>query len=719
MEANAVPTPVLPFDALEWPSSRKLQPAEKKYLKAVLKDGPADELVAQTREFSVRRSDLQLLAESQKLNDRVIDFYLALAVTRVQALGVKAQFIGSAISALFRKDGNQRKWESELDPYEYDRVVMLLHRPDHWGGLGIDVERHQLVVGDSIGALYEEEMPVLIKWLQHMYQRKYNREDPRDWTVKHAKSPLQKNDLDCGVFALLFCACFLLGAKCRKLYTHADIPAYRRLFALHIISTNIVHSHQPNEPKIRTYDPSSLYLNIQNVLREKHSLSAKQIFEELKDTKRYPRLAGSGPLCYNTVYKKIEAQIAKGVFKATGTQRQRRISLNSYSANIDELIEKKKPLIQRYPTPCNVAGYTYAEKLISLLHRYGKLTKFQMRSLLVTDKYVDAEPIRREHNTHVRSLENAKHPRVTQAQPAPGASFVYELLDGVLPPVDLTPALREAGAVLEVVDGQRRVVVPSQAQTHVLHRATSRLGGRGCTLKQYVGQETWFELKVEPVQHNVDELEPSGPFVFATTIKGRRTFWSAGNHGAASCRVAYANDAGPLCSQLTPIYVKTDHGPAIYWRTLKPVDSGGELFCAYNAGEECFALSHWAFAAYPADWLQPNAFDPVKLHAEALAARQAKELRVANAGPRRKRIHAEKPKTPSALKRTAPADKSRQSAKRQKKSKPAEAHDNDDDDEEKKDGSEAYDDADEAYLRANPPPKPTDPSYAVVKRPIW
>lgn len=609
MEALVEP-PQLPFEALEFPLPRKLTAQENAYLAKIM-DGAETDFVAAVARFEITRGDIRELASKRQLNDNIMNFYMALAVSRIRELSRNVQFISTLFAIMFRDDGQERSWNNELDPFEYDLLALPLHTPGHWTGCGININQHVLFIGDSIGAVYPNEVQHIIDWLNAMYRRKYNQEDTREWKVKYTKAPQQNNDTDCGMFALLYCICFLMGRECTHLYSQADIPNFRRLFALHIIATGAVN---PNGLG-RVYPPSDLFLNVQALLQRGSGLSVQEIIGKLVaegtitiDPEKQRRAA-------NSLWRLLNRKTSAGFLFRVGKQRDARYYLNSYVAKMGQELEKKAPVVARYPMPLTAADYTDTERLISVLHRYGKLSLGGIRERLLADEYLTKEEYNPDdYQTLVANMyRNHKPPKLVREQPAKQKHFLYSLAEGVLPPVDLLPAQRRAGAVIEKVAGVRRVVVSSAAQKRLLRTGASKLSGQGCFLTQYVAADTLFEIDYRELPE-----ETIGPFCFR--IKRKNTLMNVTitlqtDDGAVLSPVAYANDAGPVSSQLEPLLVHTtSENPnevgRLFWRTRSALNAGTELFCAYNFGSN-FAQSHWSFS-YPAVWKRPSDVNPLK-----------------------------------------------------------------------------------------------------------
>lgn len=598
----------LPFSTLEFPMPRLLTPAESRFLKNAL-EGDESAVIASANNLEITRSDLCLLAAKRKLNDQCMNFYLALAVSRLQELGRNVQCASSLITVLFRNSEDNpssvRSFRSDVNPFDYDMISIPLHLPNHWIGIGMDIDLHQIHVGDSLNLRCDEEIKHLITWLKDMYLRKYNIEDDLPWTVVYVPSPPQNNDIDCGVFALLFCICFMMGKQCRNLYSQSNIVHFRRLFALHILSTSIEQNQAELPPA------SNILVAIRLTLQAIPNSTCREITNYIDHHKLYV-FTGDATRALNSVFTALRRNVKRGILIKRGSQRSSTYSLNTYSAVMAGSINAKKPVYMRCEAPTDASDLSLGDSIVSLLYRYDRLNFVDLRRRLVDDNYrEDPGLIRQSVNYWLSSLCKAGDIRRYKG---PDGVYIYRLANETLPPIGITQTQLNSGAELHEIDGETCLVVSSEAQGNFLRTAQSSLGGTGIFLTQYVGAKTLFELvfKVKKLSSKRGKFD----FRIATPFD-KQWCVTARIGGEVESLVAYANDAGPRCSQLVPMMTevdKTEKTLKLYWACTQPLDAGTELFCAYNTGE-AFNRSHWNFD-YPENWVTADAVNPADLHVD-------------------------------------------------------------------------------------------------------
>lgn len=591
---------ILPFDRVEFPDPTNLKSSALVRLENLLQDISDDTALLKFKQFELFVKDLKTLASpNHGLNDNVINYYLALVTTRLQQVhGLKVAAITSQIEIILR--GDDRPHSKEIDPFNYQHLVIPLHRPGHWVGIGVDIQEHTIIVGDSMDGSYLTETKRLVKWLKDLFKLKYGRDDLQDWKISKAECPQQKpGSLDCGVFTLLFCQLFLLKKIGSPLYDQSQIEDYRKLFSVHIVDSL-------RFLKLGRIPSRIEYLLAEQVIQNP-GLTMVQLYD-IVSSLRPTSLAEIG--MNNFSWDQFRRIITRSsLFAIEKDATAKRIFLKTYSTTVRKYLDKKEPIWCRYSTPLNAEEHTLLEALLSILDRYQNFSQKEICHHLRHEGYIKK---RLDHDRCYAKLGYliAKKKVIRQGS----RPVRYNLATNVEIKLFITQEQYDNGARLRKVCGRDSLVIPSDAQSNFLKLSTSCVEGVGVYSLWNLPSDTLFEVEVIPAELPTDKTRPE-PFTFSFNdpVVGRHTV-SALNNGKVTSLIANANDAGVSCSQLMPVVVAhSNKAYTFYWKLRKSVETGEELFCAYNLGTS-FGNSHWNFEYHHVMWLAPDSINPVDVH---------------------------------------------------------------------------------------------------------
>jgi len=129
-----------------------------------------------------------------------------------------------------------KKWTRKLDLFEYDIVIVPVHKGNHWCLAVINLKLKRFEYYDSLGGLDHRCVKNLRKYIEQEYREKKNSKiDLSQWVDYYPTNiPHQENGYDCGVFMCRYANSVSLDEKFS--FSQKDMKYFRKRMALDIIT---------------------------------------------------------------------------------------------------------------------------------------------------------------------------------------------------------------------------------------------------------------------------------------------------------------------------------------------------------------------------------------------------------------------------------------------------------------------------------------------------
>ncbi len=202
---------------------------------------------------NIYRKDIKTLKPGEWLNDEVINKYMELLKERDTLLCSKfptrkashffnihfLTLLGTGDKYSFK---NVEKWTENMNIFEMRRLYFPINITNkHWALAVVDMETKQICYYDSLehsklnkrGYSY---MEYLLRWLRDVAGENH---DMSKWEIlKKEKIPMQDNEIDCGVFVIMFCD-FLSDDLPLSSFSQKDIPEFRLKTVLKLLDNDL------------------------------------------------------------------------------------------------------------------------------------------------------------------------------------------------------------------------------------------------------------------------------------------------------------------------------------------------------------------------------------------------------------------------------------------------------------------------------------------------
>ena len=206
-----------------------------------------DSIVVQNRSGIVRKSDLQRLLDNDWINDECINFYFDMLSKKSQRFYRFSTFFLLSL----KNNGPEimkRKFEN-ADIFEYELWLIPVNIENcHWYLMSVllkDIKENkvQVKVYDSLPTknvhALKHEKDSLTAFIKAAYEVKIktNIEDfDCHWEIVESR-PTQSNDVDCGIFMLLYAKCLAFSQN--MTFTQGNMKSYRKLIKREIENEEI------------------------------------------------------------------------------------------------------------------------------------------------------------------------------------------------------------------------------------------------------------------------------------------------------------------------------------------------------------------------------------------------------------------------------------------------------------------------------------------------
>ncbi|XP_071581648.1 sentrin-specific protease-like [Temnothorax nylanderi] len=156
------------------------------------------------------QKDLYTLADSNWLNDEVINFYMNLLIARSTSSNKypKVHAMNTYFYSKLLSGGHSslKRWTRKVDIFAHDLIIIPIHLNVHWCMSIVDFRDKTIIYYDSMGSDNPKCLAALKLYLQNeSLDKKKQPYDMSDWKFYSAKNiPRQTNGSDCGVFSCMF-----------------------------------------------------------------------------------------------------------------------------------------------------------------------------------------------------------------------------------------------------------------------------------------------------------------------------------------------------------------------------------------------------------------------------------------------------------------------------------------------------------------------------------
>ncbi|XP_071454063.1 uncharacterized protein [Hetaerina americana] len=203
-------------------------------------------------------ADIQTLADSNWLNDEVINNYMDMLTQRGQSDDYPSVY---CFNTFFYPKLNSsgyssiRRWTKKVDIFQKDMLIVPLHLEIHWALAVVDFRQKTICYYDSMNGRKRNILQALMKYLQdEKSDKKKEKFDSSGWDIKLVHDiPQQRNGYDCGVFACMFAEHLSRGvvsgskgsSKCRRTYppfpfSQDNMPYFRKRMIYEILSGKLL-----------------------------------------------------------------------------------------------------------------------------------------------------------------------------------------------------------------------------------------------------------------------------------------------------------------------------------------------------------------------------------------------------------------------------------------------------------------------------------------------
>ncbi|XP_071453796.1 uncharacterized protein [Hetaerina americana] len=203
-------------------------------------------------------ADIQTLADSNWLNDEVINNYMDMLTQRGQSDDYPSVYcFNTFFYPKLNSNGYSsiRRWTKKVDIFQKDMLIVPLHLEIHWALAVVDFRQQTICYYDSMNGRKRNILQVLMKYLQdEKSDKKKEKFDSSGWNIKLIQDiPQQRNGYDCGVFACMFAETLSRGvvsgwkgsSKCRRTYppfpfSQDNMPYFRKRMIYEILSGKLL-----------------------------------------------------------------------------------------------------------------------------------------------------------------------------------------------------------------------------------------------------------------------------------------------------------------------------------------------------------------------------------------------------------------------------------------------------------------------------------------------
>ena len=182
---------------------------------------PADEIVADgsITGLKICREDLAALEAPNWLTDNIMNVYLELIVNRNSRNPKlpKVFAFNTFFVPIYTARGYEhvRNWTKRDDIFAFDLLLIPVHEINHWTIIIVDHRLKQIKYMNSMGRRNDGCLAMMLTYLNEESRNKKGSEfNVDDWRLTTVQDlPQQKNNYDCGVFALKYADCAARDAE--------------------------------------------------------------------------------------------------------------------------------------------------------------------------------------------------------------------------------------------------------------------------------------------------------------------------------------------------------------------------------------------------------------------------------------------------------------------------------------------------------------------------
>ncbi|XP_046401958.1 uncharacterized protein LOC124167936 [Ischnura elegans] len=207
---------------------------------------------------TITGADIQTLADSNWLNDEVINNYMDMLTQRGQSNEYPSvHCFNTFFYPKLNSSGysSVRRWTKKVDIFQKEILIVPLHLEIHWALAVVDFRQKSICYYDSMNGRKKNILQVILKYLQEeKNDKKKENFDGSGWELKLIQDiPQQRNGYDCGVFACMFAEHLSRGlangskgsSKCKRPYppfpfSQDNMPYFRKRMIYEILSGKLL-----------------------------------------------------------------------------------------------------------------------------------------------------------------------------------------------------------------------------------------------------------------------------------------------------------------------------------------------------------------------------------------------------------------------------------------------------------------------------------------------
>jgi len=207
------------------------------YNTQTLLSGSGDTVLVTKFNIEIKRSDLIRLQPNGLLNDEIVNFYMGLLKSREDRNTElpRCHFFNSFFYDKLSKIrtgydfSSVERWTKSIDLFSFDKIIIPIHKGNHWCIGVIDLKTKLFSYYDSLGSVDQTCIDRLRSYIvdEHKSKKKSKLDISawKDYCPGH-NIPLQYNGVDCGVFACKY-ADYVAQDKPFN-FSQKDIPKIRK-----------------------------------------------------------------------------------------------------------------------------------------------------------------------------------------------------------------------------------------------------------------------------------------------------------------------------------------------------------------------------------------------------------------------------------------------------------------------------------------------------------
>ncbi|XP_054715978.1 sentrin-specific protease-like [Uloborus diversus] len=203
---------------------------------------PMDYKVAQSKNASLMKRDIETLVGLNWLNDEVINYYLSLIVERSETNKnyPKVYAYNTFFYSTLKNKGysSVKRWTRRVDIFSYDMLLVPLHLDIHWALAVIYPAKKKIEYYDSMSSGELSCFTVLSDYIVSELKDKKGLIETSEYHLEKMNAPIQMNGSDCGMFTLKYAEYITRNASMN--FDQANIPYFRRRMIYELLTNTLL-----------------------------------------------------------------------------------------------------------------------------------------------------------------------------------------------------------------------------------------------------------------------------------------------------------------------------------------------------------------------------------------------------------------------------------------------------------------------------------------------